>query len=46
MAVAGVGSVGAAGPTSPVPIASLAKVMTAVVVPGTIPWCRANPGQP
>jgi D-alanyl-D-alanine carboxypeptidase (penicillin-binding protein 5/6) len=32
VAVAGVGAVGSAGPTSPVPIASLAKVMAALVV--------------
>jgi D-alanyl-D-alanine carboxypeptidase (penicillin-binding protein 5/6) len=32
VAVAGIGEVGAAGPSTPVPIASLAKVMAAVVV--------------
>ena len=32
LAVTGIGTVGSAGPSSPVPIASLAKVMTAAVV--------------
>lgn len=42
--VAGFGPLGTAGPSAPVPIASLAKVMAAVVVLGERPLAPGQPG--